>query len=78
MEFRNGRKEVIFPERFTADIPATGTCFRTQARLPRIQSVCAAEAPCVLLKPSLALRHLDAATRTSWKADPRAIQAGFT
>ena len=35
VEFRNGRKEVIFPERFTADIPATGTCSRTQARLQR-------------------------------------------
>ena len=31
VEFRNGRKEIMLPERFTADIPATGTCFRAQA-----------------------------------------------
>jgi len=51
VEFRNGRKEVIFPERFTADIAATGTCSRTQARLQRQPYVCAADAPHALLGP---------------------------
>jgi len=53
VEFRNGRKEVMFPERFTADIAATGTCSRTQVRLqcPAIGLQDAADTPCAAACP---------------------------
>jgi len=36
VEFRNGRKMIMFPERFKAEVAATGTCSRTQARCGRL------------------------------------------
>ena len=32
VEFKNGRKEIMYPERFTADIPSVGSCFRSQVQ----------------------------------------------